>query len=147
MNQTLVIGYGNTFRRDDAAGVRAAQLVAERYPAVECVTAPQLTLDMAVALAHYSTVVFFDANVAAKELQVRLLKTRKALNETDSKSLTPQMLLDAARVLYGAVPRRTFHIEIPARDFSVGEDLSPDVLACVQRCATEFSDIVSADRK
>ncbi|MGA3244086.1 MAG: hydrogenase maturation protease [Bacteroidota bacterium] len=142
MNQTLVIGYGNTLRRDDAAGVYAAELIERRYPGVMCLTAPQLTPDMAVTLAHYRTVVFIDASITAKELRVTKLKTKGLAVEYSSHSMTPQMLLDASHDLYGVVPRDTIQIEIPAADFTIGELPSQDVRAIVERCVNEFPQLI-----
>jgi hydrogenase maturation protease len=143
MNHTLVIGYGNTLRRDDAAGVYAAELIERRYPGVMCLTAPQLTPDMAVTLAHYRTVVFIDASITAKEMRVTKLKTKGSAVEYSSHSMTPQMLLDASNDLYGVVPRDTIQIEIPATDFTLGELPSPAVRAIVERCVSEFPKIIS----
>ncbi len=143
MNRTLVIGYGNTLRRDDAAGVYAAEMIERRYPGVQCVTAPQLTPDMAVTLAHYRTVVFIDASVNAPELRVTRLKARAAAGEIDFHSVTPQMLLDASSDLYGVVPRETIQIEIPASDFTMGELPSPKVREIVEQCVEQFPTLLS----
>ena len=143
MDRTLVIGYGNTLRRDDAAGVYAAELIEQRYPGVMCLTVPQLTPDMAVTLAHYRTVVFIDASITAKELRVTKLRTKGSTVDYDSHSMTPQMLLDASNDLYGVVPRDTIQIEIPASDFTLGELPSANVRALVDRCVNEFPKLIS----
>jgi len=142
MNRTLVIGYGNTLRRDDAAGVYAAELIEQRYPGVECLTVQQLTPDMAITLAHYRTVVFIDASATAREMRVTKLRPGPAAVEYDSHSMTPQMLLDASNDLYGVVPRDTIQIEIPASDFTLGELPSQSVRAMVDHCVNEFPRIV-----
>jgi hydrogenase maturation protease len=142
MNRTLVIGYGNTLRRDDAAGVYAAELIEQRYPGVECLTVQQLTPDMAITLAHYRTVVFIDASTSAKDLRVTKLRPGKAAIEYDSHTMTPQMLLDASKDLYGVVPRETIQIEIPASDFTLGELPSPEARAIVEHCVNEFPRLV-----
>jgi hydrogenase maturation protease len=143
MKRTLVIGYGNTLRRDDAAGVYAAELIEQRYPDVMCLTVQQLTADMAVTLAHYRTVVFIDASDTAKELRVTKLRTQGVNVDYDSKAMTPQMLLDASKDLYGVVPRDTIQIEIPASDFTLGELPSSNVREIVERCVNEFPKIIS----
>ncbi|MCX6134784.1 MAG: hydrogenase maturation protease [Ignavibacteriales bacterium] len=142
MNKTLVIGYGNTLRRDDAAGVYAAERIEQRYPGVECLTVQQLTSDMAVTLAHYRTVVFIDASTTAKELRVTKLRPTDAMVEYDSHSMTPQMLLNASNDLYGLIPRETVQIEIPANDFTLGELPSPNVRAIVDQCVNDFQQLV-----
>lgn len=142
MNRTLVIGYGNTLRRDDAAGVYAAGLIGQRYPGVECLTVQQLTSDMAITLAHYRTVVFIDASATANELRVTKLRPTNAMVEYDSHSMTPQMLLNASNDLYGIIPRETVQIEIPANDFTLGELPSPNVRAIVDQCVNDFQQLV-----
>jgi len=143
MKRTLVIGYGDTLRRDDAAGVYAAELIEQRYPDVMCLTVPQLTPDMAVTLAHYRTVVFIDASTTAKELRVTKLRTKGVAVDYDTHAMTPQMLLDASNDLYGVVPRDTIQIEIPATDFTLGELPSQNVRAIVEHCVNEFPKIIS----
>ncbi len=57
--------------------------------------------------------------------------------------MTPQMLLDASKDLYGVVPRDTIQIEIPAADFTLGELPSPGVRAIVERCVNEFPKLIA----
>jgi len=61
----LVIGYGNTLRRDDGVGVRAAEMMAadSRFADVEVLTAYQLTPELSLDIATASLVVFVDADV------------------------------------------------------------------------------------
>jgi Ni,Fe-hydrogenase maturation factor len=61
----LVIGYGNTLRRDDGAGVRAAEMMAvdPRFAAVEVLMVYQLTPELSLDIATASLVVFIDADV------------------------------------------------------------------------------------
>ncbi len=61
----LVIGYGNTLRRDDGVGVRAAELMAAdpRFAGVEVLTAYQLTPELSLDIATASLVIFVDADV------------------------------------------------------------------------------------
>ena len=61
----LVLGYGNTLRRDDGVGVRAAELMAAdpRFAGVEVLTAYQLTPELSLDIATASLVIFVDADV------------------------------------------------------------------------------------
>ena len=61
----LVIGYGNTLRRDDGVGVRAAEMMAadSRFAGVEVLMAYQLTPELSLDIATASLVVFIDADV------------------------------------------------------------------------------------
>jgi hydrogenase maturation protease len=75
----LVVGYGNTLRRDDGVGVRAAELMAEdpRFAGIEVLTAYQLTPELALDIAAASLVVFVDADVRGLpgSIEVRELGT------------------------------------------------------------------------
>jgi len=61
----LVIGYGNTLRRDDGVGVRAAELLAAdpRLAGVEVQPRYQLTPEMALDIGACSLVIFIDADL------------------------------------------------------------------------------------
>ncbi|HEY9173382.1 MAG TPA: hydrogenase maturation protease, partial [Verrucomicrobiae bacterium] len=49
----LVIGYGNTLRRDDGIGPKVAEAVAElNLPGVRSLACPQLTPELAEPIAH-----------------------------------------------------------------------------------------------
>lgn len=57
-----VVGYGNTLRGDDAAGVLAAEAIeALDLDGVEVLTCHQLTPEMAEKLATMQSVIFIDA--------------------------------------------------------------------------------------
>ena len=145
MNKTLIIGYGNTLRRDDAVGVYAAERIRNEYPGIECITAQQLSPEMAITLAHFKRVIFIDASDAVRELDVRTLHPGKMHKTREANTLTPQMLLDASQELYGQVPRQTFQIEIPASDFTSGESLSPKARILVDQCVEIVRGLFSSD--
>jgi hydrogenase maturation protease len=145
MNRTLVIGYGNSLRRDDAAGVYAAERIRSEYPGVECVTAQKLSPEMAITLAHFKRVIFIDASDAALDLNVRTLYPGARVKTPEANALTPQMLLDASHEIYGQVPRQTLQIEIPASDFTSGESLSPKARLLVDQCVEIVRSLFSSD--
>ena len=61
MPGTLIIGYGNLLRGDDAVGCRAAYKLEQRFhgdPDVEVIAAQQLTPEMADDIARHSFVLF-----------------------------------------------------------------------------------------
>ena len=64
---TLVIGYGNDLRSDDAAGVRAASLLAEHHREHRTIVVQQLTPELAADIAMADCVVFLDAYPAEKD--------------------------------------------------------------------------------
>ncbi len=136
MGQILVIGYGNTFRRDDGAGVALAAQLAARWQAqvpVRLVTVTQLVPELAIdiAAADVAAVVFVDTSVGEMvgELNRQIGVMRVA---DDSASpvmghyLGPAVLMIYAR-LYHDRNLPAWLVTVPGIDFAHGEGLSPAV--------------------
>jgi Ni,Fe-hydrogenase maturation factor len=89
----LVIGYGNTLRRDDGVGVRAAEMMAAdaRFTDVEVLTAYQLTPELSLDIATASLVVFVDADVRGLpgSIEVRELRARSAVAASPAAAASP----------------------------------------------------------
>jgi hydrogenase maturation protease len=157
----LVIGYGNTLRRDDGVGVRAAELMAAdpRFAAVEVLTAYQLTPELSLDLGTASLVVFVDADVRGLPgaIDVRELSavggtpagvsrppgSEHADQGTSSHHVGADEVLALARELTGASPRAVA-VGIGVADLELGEGLSapvesalPRVVDAVARCIAD----------
>ncbi len=76
---TLVIGYGNPLRTDDAAGPEVARRLACVRPDVEVMTPQQLVPELAASIARASTVVFIDAAIGGSPGTVQCDPVRPAL--------------------------------------------------------------------
>jgi Ni,Fe-hydrogenase maturation factor len=89
----LVIGYGNTLRRDDGVGVRAAEMMAAdaRFADVEVLTTYQLTPELSLDIATASLVVFVDADVRGLpgSIEVRELRARSAVAASPAAAASP----------------------------------------------------------
>ncbi len=128
---TLVIGYGNDLRGDDAIGPRVAELVTARtLPGVRAISMRQLTPELAEQLARAGLAIFVDAYAAAPAehagdpcIHVRPLTPTTAdaalLHTSD-----PRALLALALALYGHTPP-AWQIVVPAVTFDLGAPLSP----------------------
>jgi hydrogenase maturation protease len=120
----LVIGYGNTLRRDDGVGPRvAAELEELRLPGVLTLACPQLTPELADPVSQAAAVVFVDASVERRG-PVRI----RRLDPSDSSQILahaadPRILLALARDAFGRVPQ-AWMLTIPARELGFGERLS-----------------------
>jgi len=121
---TLVIGYGNELRGDDAAGPLAARaLAALNRPGTRVLVVHQLTPELAEAIAQARAVFFLDASievVGSASLTPLAPDPSSALRPHQSQ---PAGLLALARELYGAAPP-AWMIRIPARCFDLGAPLS-----------------------
>ena len=132
MNKTLVIGYGNTLRGDDGAGVRAAELIAKRRPEIECVCLHQLVPELAEQIAEYNTVFFIDADVNVTQPNARLAAPSVEADQPRTHFISPESLLSLSRQLYQKIPAKTYVIGIPASNFEFSEELSESTRKAVE---------------
>ena len=134
----LVIGYGNTLRSDDGAGVIVATRVAEQSPewrkSPEVIVTRQLTPDLAESIASAAQVVFVDA-YAADQRDAGLRIERLSNGDTQAASALdhhadPAALLGLADRVFGKQPD-AWVVGIPAFNFDIGESVSPATLRCI----------------
>lgn len=120
----LVIGYGNTLRRDDGVGPKVAEAVAElNLPGVCSFACAQLTPELAEPIAHAKRVVFVDAAVdSPREVQLRKLAPAGA-SQIMAHAADPRTMLALARDLYGRAPT-AWWLTIPVEELGFGEELS-----------------------
>lgn len=141
MNGLLVIGYGNTLRSDDGAGIRAVVRIKESIADVDAVALHDLSPELAETVASYDAVVFLDAGVGIATLQVSPLTGDIPADPVRSHMLTPVQVLALARSLYGRAPGTAILIQIPASSFEFGETLSPTTAAAVEEAVAVVSEM------
>jgi hydrogenase maturation protease len=122
----VVIGFGNTLRRDDAVGYQIAR-DAERLwsPRIRAIALEQLTVEIAAELAETDQAIFVDARPAASSFSVCAEVIEPLQQESASlvHAITPRFLLSLCQALYGRCPR-SWIVSVPAADFRFGEGLS-----------------------
>jgi hydrogenase maturation protease len=136
----LVLGYGNALHADDGFGIAVAERLLPRVDPemVEVVTAHQLTPEWAEPISRADGVIFVDASVALSPGQIQCLdlaeaaSAQPARNAAFTHQCTPDLLLHAARVLYGRAPRAWLYT-VGGAGFALGETLSAAVEAAVDR--------------
>lgn len=122
---TLVIGYGNPLRGDDAAGRYLVAQLATCYGArVSCLSLHQLTPDLAADIAAVERVIFVDASsdVTLRQATLEPLLPSAAAGGS-SHHLHPATLLALTQSLYGLCPT-AFLLGLPAQSFDLSESLS-----------------------
>ena len=135
--QIVMIGYGNTLRRDDGAGIALAQAIADRWVAQgissRLVTDTQLLPEMAAYLADgfVEAVIFVDteASTTPGDANPEIRITEVSLDSPTASlghHLDPTTLLVYAALLYGRYPR-AWLVTIPGTDFEHGEGFSRQV--------------------
>lgn len=144
----LLIAYGNPLRRDDGAGLRLAEQMAERWQTagtpVRHLAVQQLTPELAMEIAEpdVATVVLVDARAedreAAKDSPAKLavvvtpLATPDAASPSLGHHLAPNVLLAyAALLLDGRPAPPAWLVTTPGVDFEHGESLSRTASAVI----------------
>lgn len=150
--QILVIGYGNSLRRDDGAGIALAQAFVDQWYALgipsRLVTDTQLLPEMAIHLADgfVEAVVFVDTEACdtreSDELGIRIAEvTLDSPTASLGHHLDPTTLLVYTALLYGRYPR-AWLVTIPGTDFEHGEGFSRQVNQLLAQVAPVANDLL-----
>jgi hydrogenase maturation protease len=132
--RTLIVGYGNPLRSDDAFGQHAAQHLLSRInnSNVEILTRHQLTPELAEVASHFELVIFIDAAADLPPGHLRCERiTRSEQAPSFSHSLTSAALLACTAGLYAKFPE-AYCISVGGESFAEGESLSPAVQAALE---------------
>ena len=151
----LVLGFGNTLRRDDGVGVRAAELLAAEPrltgEGVEVRAAYQLLPEMALDFGAVTLVVLVDADMRGLPgaIEVLPIGPRAPASDADARAepgasshhVGGGELLALAAELTGHRPDAV-HVGIGVADTELGEGLSPAVEAALPRVVRVVADLV-----
>lgn len=127
--ELLVIGYGNSLRRDDGVGPRVVEAVeALNLPGVHTLVSQQLSPEQAEPIARARRVIFVDA--ALDDLSgIRLRKLEPGqITQLMAHAADPGTMLALARDVFGRAPE-AWWLTIPAVYLGFGTDFSPEAEA------------------
>jgi hydrogenase maturation protease len=153
--RVLIIGFGNTLRRDDGVGVRAAELLAAdprlAGRQVEIRAAYQLLPEMALEMGAVSLVIFVDADLRGLpgSIEVRPIVADAPRSDVDARAepgasshhVGGGELVALAAALTGHRPEAV-SVGIGLVDTELGEGLSPAVEAALPRVVNIVVDLV-----
>jgi hydrogenase maturation protease len=136
--RTLIIGYGNPLRGDDAVGWHIAQRLTNESEA-QVIACHGLLPELAAAIAHADEVIFIDADVGKfpGEIQRQTVQHDTKPVRAMLHALTPGQLLATAASVYHRAPEAVI-ITITGARFDYGERISP----LVQRAADTVVEMV-----
>jgi hydrogenase maturation protease len=152
----LIIGFGNTLRRDDGVGAVAARRLGQdprlARPAVEVREAYQLLPEMSLDIAAATLVIFVDADAQGLPGSIEVHEIdpgSAARTDADARGepgasthhVGGGELVQLAATLTGSRPRAVA-IGIGVADLGMGEGLSPSVEAALPRVAAIVADLV-----
>jgi hydrogenase maturation protease len=150
--KTVVVGVGNPYRSDDAAGLEVARLVARAaQPGVEVLEHDGEPGGLVESWAGFQTAFVVDAvrsggppgKVARFEVTDEPLPDRPVRDSSHALSLGDAVEL--ARVM-GRLPERLVVVGITASTFAAGWGLTPEVAAATRVVAEEILAEISAER-
>ncbi|MGD9831517.1 MAG: hydrogenase maturation protease [Piscinibacter sp.] len=130
---TLVFGWGNVSRGDDALGpVFVERLRALALPGVECLDDYQLQPEHALDLDGRTRVLFVDASLTcAAPYEVSPLKPGRDASFS-SHAMSPAALLQAFVDVHGSAPPPATLLAIRGERFELGEPMSASATANLQ---------------
>ena len=139
----LLVGYGNLLRSDDGVGPAIVSRLAGIFagnPLCACLTAHQLTPELAEHVAGADRVVFIDASVeqGAGIVHIRRLAPEPAAISPLGHAASPEAILALAKALYDRAPR-AWSIAVGAANLAVGDRLSPAVARAANRLCRRLS--------
>jgi hydrogenase maturation protease len=139
----LVIGYGNTLRRDDGVGCEVAAAASSwGVPGLESIGVQQLTPELAEPLASAELAVFVDARLSANGQIIEVLRVEPAASRPSlAHAGDPAGLLAMARAIYGRQPR-AWLVTVAGTEFSVGTGLSPSARRGVHEALERIAGLI-----
>ena len=126
--ETLIIGYGNPIRGDDAVGLRVAELAAAQ--GCHAIAVTQLLPELAEPISQAGRVVFVDCDtrLSPGEISIRQPESGQSFHGATN----PSALLDLAYDLYGHRPE-AMAIGIGPASLELSESLSEIAESAVER--------------
>lgn len=145
-DQVLVIGFGNTQRRDDGIGPYLVQRLEKRIgpcAGVGFVAAYQLSPEMAEDLQRARAAIFVDATVEFVEHGWRCEQIGPEPWNTSFQThhLAPGLLLGLLLALYGRVPP-AWMVAIQGEDFGFGTQISSAARSRAERAVEKIMQIL-----
>lgn len=147
-DRLLILGIGNSLRRDDGAGLLLAEALAAAWQraghAVQVLTAHQLAPEHAleVTAPGVTTVLFVDAAVDVDAPQLLPVAAQGETSPAGGHTLGPATVLLYAQALEPhAPPRPAWLLTIPAYDLAHGEGLSQATQAYLDALVAHAADL------
>ncbi|MFM5962147.1 MAG: hydrogenase maturation protease [Dolichospermum sp.] len=121
---TMIIGYGNELRSDDAIGQKVANIINSWHLSdVKSLAVHQLTPELAANLANVNLAIFVDATLISKSVKLESIFPNES-NIMLGHISDPRSLLSLTKYLYGYCPT-AWLVTVPGVNFELGDCLSP----------------------
>lgn len=157
--KTLVIGYGNPYRRDDGVGYHVVNAVAERLGRpplaldedgldalgedIDLVSLPQLLPELAETIATYDQVIFVDAHTGAYAEELRCVPVEPRYTPSAfTHHMTAETLLGLTLAFSGDAPPACL-LSIRGYDFDFGVGLSAKTEQLAAKAVERIMDMIA----
>lgn len=141
---TLVIGFGNTIRTDDSAGIWIAeQLAALQLSGVVVDIRHQLSLDLLDEFDSFTRLLFIDASVDGEPFRFEKLGNAGVTVPPSAHHLRPEDLLGMYAQLYGKEVA-AFFCTIRGENFEFGTELTPSVRVRAEKAVLILADFLQS---
>jgi hydrogenase maturation protease len=161
MSSMLIVGYGNSSRRDDGVALHIMQRLRRRLglPPSELddgssdasgdlamIYVHQLGPELAETLSQHDLVVFVDAHVEGANWQpVHWQEIIPAFRSSMvSHRLTPDVLLALCQTLFGHAPK-AYMLSVLGHDFDFGDELSAETSALAEEAVSRLVNLVPSE--
>jgi hydrogenase maturation protease len=142
---TFVIGFGNTIRTDDNAGIWIAeQLAALHLSGVVVETQHQLSLDLLEDFHRFSRLLFIDASAVGESIQFEKIGSAAVAVPPSAHHLTPADLVGMYIQLYGKKAEAYF-CTVRGECFEFGMELTPTVRERAEKAVMLLADFLRSN--
>ena len=161
--QALVIGYGNSSRKDDGVGFCVASRLRERTGRLpldlesdglddlgespHVIFVHQLTPELVELIAQHDVVVFVDAHVGEvypEPIRIVGVEAKPSVGFV-SHVISPGTIIAMAGALYGQAPQ-AYLVSVRGHDFDFGTTLSPETQALVDEAVEHVWNLIFETR-
>ena len=140
--KTLVIGYGNSVRGDDGAGVHIAREIDNaKLPGVSVRIVHQLQVELVEEFSGFGRVIFVDARQDGPDVLLEKVHLPKTSIITSSHHVGPELLGNLAKKIYGLEPE-LFLCSIRGEDFDFKKELSMGALNRAKEAENKIRDLI-----
>jgi hydrogenase maturation protease len=135
----LLVGIGNSGRKDDGLGWKFAGLVSQSVrPCIDCELRYQLQVEDVLLACHYDKIIFVDATHELLEDGYELKPCRVAPHYYYSSHMqSPETILYLAKELYNKEPE-AFILAITGNKWGLGTSLTPEAERNLQKAFLFF---------
>lgn len=120
-NKTVLVGFGNEYRKDDGLGIRLLDLIDEKISKIKI---QELSIDILDDIKDFETVIFVDAALEGEDINLRKIEKEPKFSPL-THHLSPEELLIWAENI-NKKNYEFYLLSIRGYDFDFGEEPSEE---------------------